>query len=137
MEEEEEQGGKLGEHSKLGGVTLLPPQTFLARKGPMGTVRCAAHLQHRLKKSQYTSTDISSTVGQSLEFQQHSEAPPCAISEEAFITSTGHSIDSSFTATKTKKAEEKDENRIIKKGFGDASDLLWKRRNMPNSALGL
>ncbi|KAL5746905.1 hypothetical protein ACOSQ2_024202 [Xanthoceras sorbifolium] len=81
-EEEEEQGGKLGEHSKLGGVTLLPPQTFLARKGPMGTVRCAAHLQHRLKKSQYTSTDISSTVGQSLEFQQHSEAPPCAISEE-------------------------------------------------------
>ncbi|XP_015571019.1 sister chromatid cohesion 1 protein 3 [Ricinus communis] len=37
-------------------------QTFLARKGPLGTVWCAAHLQHRLKKSHYTSTDISSTV---------------------------------------------------------------------------
>ncbi|OAY54709.1 sister chromatid cohesion 1 protein 3 isoform X2 [Manihot esculenta] len=36
--------------------------TFLARKGPLGTVWCAAHLQHRLKKSHYTSTDISSTV---------------------------------------------------------------------------
>ncbi|XP_021656671.2 sister chromatid cohesion 1 protein 3 isoform X2 [Hevea brasiliensis] len=37
-------------------------QTFLARKGPLGTVWCAAHLQHRLKKSHYASTDISSTV---------------------------------------------------------------------------
>ncbi|GKV08532.1 hypothetical protein SLEP1_g20147 [Rubroshorea leprosula] len=38
--------------------------TFLARKGPLGTVWCAAHhLQHRLKKSHYTSTDIPSTVG--------------------------------------------------------------------------
>ncbi|XP_057991691.1 sister chromatid cohesion 1 protein 3 isoform X2 [Hevea brasiliensis] len=37
-------------------------QTFLAKKGPLGTVWCAAHLQHRLKKSHYTSTDISSTV---------------------------------------------------------------------------
>ncbi|XP_050284015.1 sister chromatid cohesion 1 protein 3 [Quercus robur] len=37
-------------------------QTFLARKGPLGTVWFAAHLQHRLKKSHYTSTDISSTV---------------------------------------------------------------------------
>ncbi|KAJ7949117.1 Sister chromatid cohesion 1 protein 3 [Quillaja saponaria] len=37
-------------------------QTFLARKGPLGTVWCAAHLQHRLKKSHYTSTDINSTV---------------------------------------------------------------------------
>ncbi|KAL9368153.1 hypothetical protein Peur_039352 [Populus x canadensis] len=37
-------------------------QTFLARKGPLGTVWCAAHLQHRLKKSHYTSTDIPSTV---------------------------------------------------------------------------
>ncbi|KZV20069.1 sister chromatid cohesion 1 protein 3-like [Dorcoceras hygrometricum] len=36
--------------------------TFLARKGPLGTVWCAAHLQHRLKKSHYTSTDIPSTV---------------------------------------------------------------------------
>ncbi|XP_058225203.1 sister chromatid cohesion 1 protein 3 [Rhododendron vialii] len=36
--------------------------TFLARKGPLGTVWCAAHLQHKLKKSHYTSTDISSTV---------------------------------------------------------------------------
>lgn len=38
-------------------------QTYLARKGPLGTVWCAAHLQHRLRKSHYTSTDISSTVG--------------------------------------------------------------------------
>ncbi|OMO69797.1 hypothetical protein CCACVL1_19259 [Corchorus capsularis] len=37
-------------------------QTFLARKGPLGTVWCAAHLQHRLKKSHYTATDIPSTV---------------------------------------------------------------------------
>ena len=37
--------------------------TFLARKGPLGTVWFAAHLQNRLKKSHYTSTDISSTVG--------------------------------------------------------------------------
>ncbi|KAJ4831956.1 hypothetical protein Tsubulata_018820 [Turnera subulata] len=37
-------------------------QTFLARKGPLGSVWCAAHLQHRLKKSQYLSTDIPSTV---------------------------------------------------------------------------
>ncbi|CAI0555043.1 unnamed protein product [Linum tenue] len=37
-------------------------QTFLARKGPLGTVWCAAHLQHRLKKSHYTSTDIKAVV---------------------------------------------------------------------------
>ncbi|OIV89632.1 hypothetical protein TanjilG_14158 [Lupinus angustifolius] len=36
--------------------------TFLARKGPLSTVWIAAHLQHRLKKSHYTSTDIPSTV---------------------------------------------------------------------------
>ncbi|GAV85699.1 Rad21_Rec8 domain-containing protein/Rad21_Rec8_N domain-containing protein [Cephalotus follicularis] len=36
--------------------------TFLARKGPLGTVWCAAHLQHRLKKSHYLSTDICATV---------------------------------------------------------------------------
>ncbi|KAL3516561.1 hypothetical protein ACH5RR_023463 [Cinchona calisaya] len=37
-------------------------QSFLARKGPLGTVWCAAHLQHKLKKSHYTSTHIPSTV---------------------------------------------------------------------------
>ncbi|KAL8140119.1 hypothetical protein V2J09_006140 [Rumex salicifolius] len=37
-------------------------QTFLARKGPLGTVWCAAHLQHKLRKTHYTSTDIPSTV---------------------------------------------------------------------------
>ncbi|KAK9674317.1 hypothetical protein RND81_12G225600 [Saponaria officinalis] len=37
-------------------------QTYLARKGPLGTVWCAAHLQHKLKKSHYTATDIPSTV---------------------------------------------------------------------------
>lgn len=37
-------------------------QTYLARNGPLSTVWCAAHLQHRLKKSHYTSTDIPSTV---------------------------------------------------------------------------
>lgn len=36
--------------------------TFLARKGPLGTVWCAAHLQHKLKKPHYTSTNIASTV---------------------------------------------------------------------------
>ncbi|XP_059650447.1 sister chromatid cohesion 1 protein 3-like [Cornus florida] len=36
--------------------------TFLARKGPLGTVWCAAHLEHKLRKSHYTSTDIPSTV---------------------------------------------------------------------------
>ncbi|KFK32213.1 hypothetical protein AALP_AA6G212200 [Arabis alpina] len=37
-------------------------QTYLARKGPLGTVWCAAHLQHRLKKSHYTATNIPETV---------------------------------------------------------------------------
>ncbi|XP_022896115.1 sister chromatid cohesion 1 protein 3-like isoform X2 [Olea europaea var. sylvestris] len=36
--------------------------TFLARKGPLGTVWCAAHLQHKLKKSHYISTNILSRV---------------------------------------------------------------------------
>ncbi|GMH04449.1 hypothetical protein Nepgr_006288 [Nepenthes gracilis] len=36
--------------------------TFLARKGPLGTVWFAAHLEGRLKKSHCTSTDIPSTV---------------------------------------------------------------------------
>ncbi|KAJ8424426.1 hypothetical protein Cgig2_010655 [Carnegiea gigantea] len=36
--------------------------TFLAREGPLGTVWLAAHLQHKLKKSHYTSTHIPSTV---------------------------------------------------------------------------
>ncbi|EPS68424.1 hypothetical protein M569_06341 [Genlisea aurea] len=36
--------------------------TFLARKGPLGTVWCAAHLQNRLKKSHYLATDVISTV---------------------------------------------------------------------------
>ncbi|XAR62347.1 hypothetical protein NMG60_11017074 [Bertholletia excelsa] len=45
--------------------------TFLARKGPLGTVWCAAHLQHRLKKSHYTSTNISSTVDRIM----HPEVP--------------------------------------------------------------
>jgi len=42
--------------------TMFYSQTFLARKGPLSTVWIAAHLQHRLKKSQYASTDIPSTV---------------------------------------------------------------------------
>ncbi|XP_010032394.2 sister chromatid cohesion 1 protein 3 [Eucalyptus grandis] len=37
-------------------------QTFLGRKGPLGTVWCTAHLQQRLKKSHDTSTDILKTV---------------------------------------------------------------------------
>ncbi|KAK8630350.1 hypothetical protein V6N13_079148 [Hibiscus sabdariffa] len=36
--------------------------TFLSRKAPLGTVWCAAHLQHRLKKYHYTATDIPTTV---------------------------------------------------------------------------
>ncbi|XP_057800459.1 sister chromatid cohesion 1 protein 3-like [Salvia miltiorrhiza] len=36
--------------------------TFLARKGPLGTVWCAAHLQHKLKKSHYVKTNVSTTV---------------------------------------------------------------------------
>ncbi|XP_039002992.1 sister chromatid cohesion 1 protein 3-like [Hibiscus syriacus] len=36
--------------------------TFLSRKAPLGTVWCAAHVQHRLKKSHYTATDIPTTV---------------------------------------------------------------------------
>ncbi|CAH8390257.1 unnamed protein product [Eruca vesicaria subsp. sativa] len=35
---------------------------ILARKGPLGTVWSAAHLQHRLKKSHYTNTNIPETV---------------------------------------------------------------------------
>ncbi|KAL6513478.1 hypothetical protein OROGR_020964 [Orobanche gracilis] len=37
--------------------------TFLARKGPLGTVWCAAHLQHKLRKSHYISTNVPSTAG--------------------------------------------------------------------------
>ncbi|XP_017245212.1 sister chromatid cohesion 1 protein 3 [Daucus carota subsp. sativus] len=36
--------------------------TFLARKGPLGTVWCAAHLQNRLKKSHITATNVARTV---------------------------------------------------------------------------
>ena len=36
---------------------------YLARKGPLGTVWAAAHLQQRLKKSHYTATNIPKTVG--------------------------------------------------------------------------
>ncbi|KAL8092118.1 sister chromatid cohesion 1 protein 3 [Apium graveolens] len=36
--------------------------SFLARKGPLGTVWCAAHLQNRLKKSHITATNIPRTV---------------------------------------------------------------------------
>ncbi|KAJ0810076.1 putative rad21/Rec8-like protein [Helianthus annuus] len=35
---------------------------LLARKGPLGTVWCAAHLQNRLKKPNYISVNIPSTV---------------------------------------------------------------------------
>lgn len=41
-------------------------QEYLARKGPLGTVWSAAHLQNRLKKSHYTATNIPETVGSSL-----------------------------------------------------------------------
>ncbi|KAK9058171.1 hypothetical protein SSX86_023011 [Deinandra increscens subsp. villosa] len=37
---------------------------LLARKGPLGTVWCAAHLQGRLKKSNYITINIPSTVEQ-------------------------------------------------------------------------
>ncbi|CAA7035216.1 unnamed protein product [Microthlaspi erraticum] len=37
-------------------------QTYLGRKAPLGTVWSAAHLQHRLKKSDYTATDIPKIV---------------------------------------------------------------------------
>ncbi|OVA11189.1 Rad21/Rec8-like protein [Macleaya cordata] len=36
--------------------------TFLARKSPLGTVWIAAHLQHKLRKSHVTVTDIASSV---------------------------------------------------------------------------
>ncbi|KVI00635.1 Rad21/Rec8-like protein, N-terminal [Cynara cardunculus var. scolymus] len=37
---------------------------LLARKGPLGTVWCAAHLQSKLKKSNYVTVNIPSTVEQ-------------------------------------------------------------------------
>ncbi|KAI3697363.1 hypothetical protein L6452_30335 [Arctium lappa] len=37
---------------------------LLARKGPLGTVWCAAHLQNKLKKSNYVTVNIPSTVEQ-------------------------------------------------------------------------
>ncbi|XP_071688084.1 sister chromatid cohesion 1 protein 3 [Rutidosis leptorrhynchoides] len=37
---------------------------LLAKKGPLGTVWCAAHLQNRLKKSNYITINIPSTVEQ-------------------------------------------------------------------------
>ncbi|RAL53919.1 hypothetical protein DM860_004390 [Cuscuta australis] len=46
-------------------------RTLLARKGPLGTVWCAAHLQYRLRKADYTRTNIPSTV----EFIMYPEVP--------------------------------------------------------------
>ncbi|KAL5983306.1 hypothetical protein ACLOJK_017390 [Asimina triloba] len=40
-------------------------QTFLAKKSPLGTIWIAAHLQHKLRKSQVVVTDIPSSVGNS------------------------------------------------------------------------
>lgn len=37
--------------------------TLLARKTPLGTVWCAAHLQHRLNKKDYEKTKIPVVVG--------------------------------------------------------------------------
>ncbi|CAH9085513.1 unnamed protein product [Cuscuta epithymum] len=45
--------------------------TLLARKGPLGTVWCAAHLNYSLKKSDYTRTNIPSTV----QFIMYPEVP--------------------------------------------------------------
>ncbi|KAL5760533.1 hypothetical protein ACOSP7_019040 [Xanthoceras sorbifolium] len=95
--------------------------------------------------------DVFASGGQSLEFQQRSEAPPSAVSQEVPEISFRHSspqlaIRSTPPLQQQKPRRRKrkffDEsivlsNAIIKKGFEDASDLLRKRRNMPNSALGL
>lgn len=40
--------------------------TLLARKTPLGTVWCAAHLQHRLNKKDYEKTKIPVVVGEYL-----------------------------------------------------------------------
>ncbi|XP_018460704.2 sister chromatid cohesion 1 protein 3-like [Raphanus sativus] len=44
------------------GELMFYSQEYLARKGPLGTVWSAAHLQNRLKKSHYTATNIPETV---------------------------------------------------------------------------
>ncbi|CAN8254203.1 unnamed protein product [Cochlearia groenlandica] len=46
-------------------------QLYLGRKGPLGTVWQAAHLQHRLKKSHYVATNIPKSV----DLIMFSEAP--------------------------------------------------------------
>ena len=44
---------------------------LLAKKGPLGTVWIAGHLDKRLKRNQIYETNISSSVGESA-CQQHS-----------------------------------------------------------------
>ncbi|KAL4562034.1 hypothetical protein LXL04_034223 [Taraxacum kok-saghyz] len=64
-------------HARFLAAVILPKQiqdlltskmfyshNLLARKGPLGTVWCAAHLQNKLKKSNYITVNIPSTVEQ-------------------------------------------------------------------------
>jgi cohesin complex subunit SCC1 len=40
-------------------------QLILAKKGPLGTIWIAAHLERKLRKNQVTETNISVSVGES------------------------------------------------------------------------
>lgn len=40
-------------------------QFILAKKGPLGTIWIAAHLERKLRKNQVADTDIGVSVGQS------------------------------------------------------------------------
>lgn len=42
-------------------------QFILAKKGPLGTIWIAAHLERKLKKNQVADTDIGDSVGWFLE----------------------------------------------------------------------
>ena len=41
-------------------------QFILAKKGPLGTIWIAAHLERKLRKNQVADTDIGVSVGESL-----------------------------------------------------------------------
>lgn len=45
-------------------------QFILAKKGPLGTIWIAAHLERKLRKNQVADTDIGVSVGQLLLFSK-------------------------------------------------------------------
>ena len=55
-------------------------QYILAKRGPLGTIWIAAHLDRRLRKQQITETDIAEAVRESFEF--FAQTPPQRITSQ-------------------------------------------------------